>query len=72
MGVSLSGFRNRFANLSCIVKSVFQAFYNIAKVFDCKIQCMPLAVCEQAFFLLLSLICTKTPERSPDIVLFPL
>ena len=50
MSVSLSGFRNQFADLSCIVKSVFQTFYNIAKVFDCKIQCMPLAVCEQAFF----------------------
>ena len=50
MSVSLSGFRNQFADLSCIVKNVFQTFYNIAKVFDCKIQCMPLAVCEQAFF----------------------
>ena len=44
------GFRNQFVNLSCIVKSVFQAFYNIANVFDSKIQCMPVAVCEQALF----------------------
>ena len=44
------GFRNQFVNLSCIVKSIFQAFYDIANVFDCKIQCMAVAVCEQALF----------------------
>ena len=51
MGVSLRGFRNQFVNLSYSVKSVFQAFYNIANVFDSKIQCIPVAVCEQAFFI---------------------
>ena len=51
MGVSLRGFRNQFANLSCSVKSVFQAFQNVANIFDCKIQCMPVAVCEKAFFI---------------------
>ena len=71
MSVSLRGFRNQFANLSCSVKSVFQAFYNILNVFDCKIQYMPVAVCEQAFFLLISLICAEIPEHSPGIVLAP-
>ena len=62
MGVSLRGFRNQFANLS-------QAFYNIANVFECKNQCMPVAVCEQAIFLLTSLICAETPEHFSDIAL---
>ena len=68
MGVSLRGFCNQFANLSCSFKSVFQVFYNIATFFDRKIQCMPVAVCEQAF-LLISLICAETLERSLDIVM---
>ena len=58
------GFRNQFVNLSCIVKSVFQAFYNIANVFDCKIQCIPVAVVEQAFLIDIFNLCWDTRTLS--------
>ena len=60
MGVSLRRFCKQFGNLSCSVKSVFQAFYNTANVFDCKIQCMRVAVYEQASFIDIFNLCRDT------------
>lgn len=64
MGVSLRGFWNQFANLSCSVKSVFQVFFNIANVFDCMIQGMTKAVYEPAFFIDTFNLCLDTRTLS--------